>query len=125
MSPVGAFAAACEATGPEMQIAVVLAADSVRLADGRIVRLAAIDVPDQPEEVASRLPTARERRSGVLPPTRGSGSAIIGAADRYGRFHANVFADDGGLIQAALVGEGVARVLIEPGKPLQPAPSRT
>jgi hypothetical protein len=78
-------------------------ADGIALDDGRIVRLAGIELGAAPDLAA--------------------GTAVIlkrlGAeADRYGRLQAHVFTDeDGGWFQAGLVARGLARVSSRVGDP--------
>jgi len=90
----------------------VAAADgeTLRLTDGSLVRLAGIDVPQAFAGAAAALEQLVPAGATVtLAPTSPD-------PDRYGRRHAYVFLSGGRLLQAALVGQGVARARWLPGE---------
>lgn len=106
--------ALCSVSGPLIQagVAKVLDGDTLRLADGRSVRLIGINTPeigrkgrsDQPYAVAARtrlqaLIEANDRRVGLL---LGSESK-----DGYGRLLAHAFDERGENLEAALLAEGL------------------
>ena len=80
--------------------------DGIALEDGRMVRLAGIELGAAPELAAGTAVTLKR----------------IGAeADRYGRLQAHVFTDDNGTerwFQADLVARGIARVSTRVGDPV-------
>jgi hypothetical protein len=81
----------------------------VRLPDGRIVKLAGIDVP------AGAVPDARRRLDEVLRGTPVRVVPLRAAPDRYGRIVGRVVA--GGLwLEAALVESGLALANLHPGE---------
>lgn len=105
--------------------------DTLRLRDGRAVRLAGLIVPEPPEP---RSPIARTRpakaaadaeRSSLGEQARAAltelalgREVILGYAgrrsDRYGRILAQVYRDDGVWLQGAILTRGLARVLGHP-----------
>ena len=97
-------------------IAEVMDGDTVRLDDGRVVRLAGIEAPKSPLGWPKREPSplAEAGRRGLEALVAGRTVAVAfigGEPDRHGRWHAQVFfGDDGGWLQAALVAAGFARV---------------
>ena len=101
-----------------LPVAEVIAGDLVRLADGRVVRLAGIRVPA----------TTRGRRRGALR-RAGAGelSGLLDAQlvtlalaeapyDRYGRVVAHLERADGLWLQGALLERGLAQVQTRPGE---------
>jgi endonuclease YncB( thermonuclease family) len=92
-------------------VAAIVDGDTLRLADGTLVRLAAVEAPGDPapavgdrapaEAAASFLGDAALGRPVVLSPL---------AKDRYGRLRADVHLADGRWLQAELVAAGLARV---------------
>jgi micrococcal nuclease len=103
--------------GP-LTVAEVIAGDQLRLADGRIVRLAGIRVPDERAggsgagvgaQAGERLGRELERATIRL------ALAQVGA-DRYGRVVAQVERDDGLWLQGMLLERGLAQVQTRPGE---------
>jgi endonuclease YncB( thermonuclease family) len=101
--------------GEPVKLAEALSGDTLRLADGRVIRLAGIDAPRVPigtsvAEADTLAATARDRVATLF------GSAELRlmesqqAADRHGRIHGEIVLSDGRSMQAALVAEGLARV---------------
>jgi micrococcal nuclease len=102
-------------TGEPVKVAEVLAADSLRLEDGRIVRLAGVDAPraamnGNAAEAGALAASARDRAATLA----GSGDLRLvnkmPDADRHGRIHGEILLTDGRSLQAALLAEGLARV---------------
>ena len=84
--------------------------DTLRLGDGTLVRLAAVEAPGNPAPVVGEQ--APNEAAGFL------GDAVLGrpvvlspvAKDRYGRLRADVHLADGRWLQGELVAAGLARV---------------
>jgi endonuclease YncB( thermonuclease family) len=121
--PAAAAPASCQpGAGAETTgIAEVLAGDSVRLADGRVVRLAGIEVPPPPLDAddATGWPPAAAARH-ALAVLAGTTNVTVSLAepDRYGRWRGSIYAGAGNRwVQSALVAMGLARVHRLPGDP--------
>lgn len=101
--------------GEPVRLAEALTGDSLRLGDGRIVRLAGIDAPRAPLNAsvadAAALPTAARERAATLA-VSGELRLVeaLAEADRYGRIHGEIVLPGGSSLQAALLAEGLARV---------------
>ena len=104
--------------------AEVIDGDTLRLTDGIVVRLAGIEAPKRPLDMAeaSRLESAA--RAALERLTAGGRVAIAPVAegtDRYGRVVADVFVNDGEggtiWVQERLVAQGLARVRRPDGDP--------
>jgi endonuclease YncB( thermonuclease family) len=84
------------------------------LADGTAVLLAGIEIPRGPLDGAgAREGDLAAAARGLLTSLAGRGAVAfreIGGRDRHGRLPAAVFLADGGLLQGALLAEGLARV---------------
>lgn len=92
-------------------VARVIDGATFALADGRTVRLAALDLP--PPERHRALAEAARGTLAALVERREVGLAARGAGtDRYGRLVAHAIDADGRWIQAELVAKGLARVAI-------------
>lgn len=109
--------------GPERTVAAVLDGESVRLDDGKIVRLIGILAPRAFDAGAApgHWPLETKARQGLAGLVAGR-TVSLGFAgprnDRYGRLRAHVHVGDGAArawVQGALVGAGLARVQPEPG----------
>ena len=88
--------------------------DTLRLPDGRRVRLPALDAPELGRPLADR---ARDRLAALV---ADGAWALVPAAppeDRYGRLLADVLID-GRSVSAVLVGEGLAWVYLQPDQGL-------
>ncbi len=115
--PDGAVAAAAPVT-----VAEVVAGDTVRLGDGRIVRLAGIEAPRLPlgAPPGTPWPLADAAKSVLESLLAGATVTVLappGAeVDRYGRPHASLRLADGRDVAMALVGAGLARVRWGPGE---------
>lgn len=102
-------------TEPAM-VAEVIDGDTLRLADGRTVRLAAIRAPKpRPDRPAAQPPhdIAEAARAALAALVDGRPVGLAheaGCEDRYGRLVAHVVDADGRWIQAELVAGGFARV---------------
>jgi micrococcal nuclease len=101
--------------GEPVKLAEAVSADTLRLEDGRIVRLAGIDAPRAPlgDAGADRnaLAVAARDRAAALA-KRGALRLVKALADedRHGRIRGEVILPDGRSLQAALLAEGLARV---------------
>lgn len=98
--------------------AYIFDGDTLRLADGRRVRLVGIDTPEIAHEQRAAQPladAARAMLARLAPP--GSRLGLRYAAerhDRYGRTLAHLFIDDGANIQTQLLNAGLATSLAMP-----------
>ena len=97
-----------------VKLAEVLAGDLLRLADGRIVRLAGIDAPRPPlggaADTGGLAAAARDRAATVA---AGAQLRLVKSQpdpDRHGRVHGEILLPDGRSLQGALLAEGLARV---------------
>src|SRR5262249_10150831 len=92
--------------------AEAVSGDVLRLADGRVVRLAGIDAARGPSDGAeSALATAARNRVTAL--AAGAGLRLrkdLADADRHGRVHGEIILSDGRSLAVLLVAEGLARV---------------
>jgi micrococcal nuclease len=110
------------------RVASVLDGGTFTLADGRTIRLAALDVPrgGTPGERQSRRQTVTVAAQDVLSSLLGTGevtfAAIARGPDRYGRVLAQVADAQGCWVQAELVARGYGRVMIfaDEGEGLRP-----
>jgi endonuclease YncB( thermonuclease family) len=105
--------------GPAL-VAEVIDAETLRLADGQVLRLAGIMVPNRPTGPDARYARAARQAVALLVQDRPVVFAV-GARrmDRHGRFLAQVWqaGDDGavgGWVQGALLADGLARVATTP-----------
>ena len=98
----------------------VPAGDTIRLDDGRTVRLSEIEIPRNEADDSTRSPSGTK---GLADLVLGEPVAVVPVADadRYGRIEANVFAADGASIGAILVGRGGAMVTPKAGNPCRTA----
>lgn len=116
----GAVDAACRPTGPSAQATVAhhYDGDTLRLADGRRVRLLGIDTPEMNHRRGAPQPLARQALAStqsLLP--RGGPVRLTRdrqTRDRYGRELAHAFRPDGASVEEALLREGLAVAFILP-----------
>ena len=116
----GVVNAACRPTGPSAQATVAhhYDGDTLRLADGRRVRLLGIDTPEMNYRRGVPQPLARQalaRTQSLLP--RGGPVRLTRdrqAQDRYGRELAHAFRPDGSSVEETLLREGLAVAFILP-----------
>jgi endonuclease YncB( thermonuclease family) len=104
--------------GP-LEVAEVMAGDLVRLADGRVLRLAGIRVPatDSADGGAERFAElARAELSGLLDGHAVTLAVVHPPQDRYGRVVAHAERADGVWLQRALLERGLAQVQTRPGE---------
>jgi endonuclease YncB( thermonuclease family) len=104
--------------GP-LSVAEVLAGDQLRLADGRIVRLAGIRVPaaDNGKSGAARFAEKARLELGALLDGQLVTLALAEAPqDRYGRLVAQLERADGLWLQGALLERGLVQVHTRPGE---------
>lgn len=100
---VGAASAACDGARERVRIGAIGDRLEVGLADGRILRLAGLDVGKAGGEAKARLSEAwagREAEAAILAPK----------PDRWGRFPADLGAPDAPSAAIDLIGRGLARV---------------
>ena len=116
----GVVNAACRPTGPSAQATVAhhYDGDTLRLADGRRVRLLGIDTPEMNYRRGVPQPLARQalaRTQSLLP--RGGPVRLTRdrrTQDRYGRELAHAFRPDGSSVEETLLREGLAVTFILP-----------
>jgi endonuclease YncB( thermonuclease family) len=93
--------------------------DSVRLADGRPLRLIGIDTPELARDGRPDQPLAREARDRLRDLLRANGMRLglhfdAERVDRYGRLLAHAYLTDGRSVTATLLAEGLATQLVVP-----------
>lgn len=116
----GSTAAACRppAAGEQATVAQHYDGDTLRLADGRRVRLLGIDTPEMNHRRGLPQPLARQalaRTQSLLP--RGGLVRLTRdrqTRDRYGRELAHAFRPDGSSVEETLLREGLAVAFILP-----------
>lgn len=101
--PSGGF----EASGAD-----ILAANELRLRDGRVIKLAGLDVPD------AVAPDARATLARHVAGANLRFVPLLPRPDRYGRILAAVIAREGVWLEGALVAAGLARANAAPGETL-------
>jgi endonuclease YncB( thermonuclease family) len=112
-------AADCPVAGTETAtVADVLDGDTLRLADGVILRLAGVEAPKSPpaDEISPAMAAAVD---GLRQLARGATVGLTPTGegpDRHGRRHGYVFLADGRSVHAAMVAAGLARVRWLPGE---------
>ncbi|MFO1060837.1 MAG: thermonuclease family protein [Dongiaceae bacterium] len=119
-SPAATADAGAPAAGPEAAGGTVVSVedgDSLTLADGRRVRLAAIDAPEPPPETAdgaapqgTPAAAAREALAALALGKRVTLATGAHPRDRYGRVLAQLTTGDGLWLQGELLRRGLARV---------------
>nr|WP_174236456.1 thermonuclease family protein [Stutzerimonas nosocomialis] len=109
-----AVQASCPAPGPlpQVEVARVVDGDTLRLADGRSVRLIGLNTPELGGGGRAEEPFAVLARRELEARVRASGGRVglqVGAEakDRYGRTLAHVYDSAGASLEAALLGEGL------------------
>jgi endonuclease YncB( thermonuclease family) len=113
-------AADCRAQGPlsERQVEWVSDGDTVKLDDGRFVRILGINAPEMPREDRAGHPLAEESRAFLVkalgPQPRVWLENDENAEDHYRRRLAHAFDAAGRNLSAALLEEGLAAALIMP-----------
>ena len=97
--------------------------DTLRLADGRLIRLIGINTPEMARKGLPAEPFAKQARLAVkllLEDSMQDGVAIVGLQydverkDRYGRTLAHVYLQDGRNLQANLLSNGLAAHIVVP-----------
>ena len=93
--------------------------DTVRLADGRPLRLVGIDTPELARDGRPDEPLARAARDRLRELVRGAGMRLglhhdHERQDRYGRLLAHAYLPDGRSVAAVLLAEGLATQLVVP-----------
>jgi endonuclease YncB( thermonuclease family) len=97
---------------PVAQVARVVDGDTLRLKDGRSVRMVGLNTPETGRKGRAAEPfaeDARRRLQTLVDESAGTVSLRIGAQkkDRYGRVLANVYGRNGTNLEAQLLGEGL------------------
>ena len=97
---------------PVAQVQRVVDGDTVRLVDGRSVRMIGINAPETGKKGQSAEPfaeTAKRRLQTLVDQSNGQVRLRVGeqAKDHYGRTLANVYASDGANLEAQLLAEGL------------------
>jgi endonuclease YncB( thermonuclease family) len=114
--------ALCTAPGPLPVFAVerVVDGDTVRLSDGRSVRMIGLNAPETGKKGRSAEPfaeAARRRLQALIEANDGQVSVQVGQEpkDHYGRTLANIFGRQGENLEARLLAEGLAyQVVVAP-----------
>lgn len=91
----------------------VIDGDTVRLAEGMVVRLAGIEAPKPPLSATGPWPLAEDARQALQRLVGGAAVLLAPAGsglDRYGRRHAYLFLVGGRSVQGEMVTIGLARV---------------
>ena len=111
--------AACaprSANGDTATVSEVIDAVTLRLSDGRLIRLRGLAPPENVAKSPALAHKARAYLAGLLAGQRVRPLATAGTPDRYGRLAAHLQrAGDGALIDAAMVRAGFAFLAVEPG----------
>lgn len=121
-----AATAACSPPGPlqEQKVAQVIDGDTLRLADGRSVRLIGVNTPELGRKGRRVEPFAEmaKRRLQALIETNGGWVRLYSGEqprDRYGRWLAHAFDSAGNNLEAALLAEGLGYfVAVQPNAAL-------
>ncbi|HVY18821.1 MAG TPA: thermonuclease family protein [Bauldia sp.] len=100
--------------GEKTVVAEVMDGATVRLSDGGEMRLAGIEAPPRPLDLAASAPWSpgERARAGLARLVQNQTVALVEAGDgpdRYGRAHAYAFLEDGQSVAEALLGEGLVR----------------
>ena len=108
------FTTATHATPHPVTIERVIDGDTVRLDDGNLLRIIAIDAPERhPDSSLPAEPFAEEARDALVQLTQNNNCHITHSphrhTDRHGRILAHLFCGDQ-WIAAAMVGQGLAKV---------------
>ncbi len=99
-----------------VRVAQVLDGDSLRLTDGREIRLIGVTAPEYGKDGAPDEPFAREARAALARLIQGGELQIEYDAerrDRYGRTLAHVLLSDGRSVEEALLRDGLAFLIAE------------
>ena len=120
-SPRSATASACPAatTGERTKVAYVYDGDTVKLNDGRRLRLIGINTPEVGKQDQQNQPLAMAARSALqnLLDTHNNTLLLQPGQqdhDHYGRLLAHVFLEDGMNVAARLLQQGLATTLVVP-----------
>ncbi len=97
---------------PVAQVARVVDGDTLRLKDGRSIRMVGLNTPETGRKGRAAEPFAEDARRRLQTLVNESGGTVslrIGAQkkDRYGRVLANVYGRNGSNLEAQLLGEGL------------------
>jgi endonuclease YncB( thermonuclease family) len=102
----------------EVTVAFVYDGDTVRLEDGRKIRLAGINAPEVARRDKAGEPLADEARAHLSQLLDSSRHVRVRyeqeRRDRYGRLLAHLYLPDGSSIEERLLGEGLAQQLVVP-----------
>lgn len=97
---------------PTVQVQRVIDGDTLRLSDGRSVRMIGLDTPETGKKGQSAQPfaeAAKRRLQALIDESGGQVRLRVGeqAADHYGRTLANVYGRNGANLEAQLLAEGL------------------
>ncbi len=105
-------------TDEEARVAFVYDGDTVRLDDGRKIRLAGINAPEVAKQEKAAEPLADEARAYVSHLFEKDRHVRLRfereRQDRYGRLLAHLFLQDGSSVEERLLNEGLAQQLVVP-----------
>jgi micrococcal nuclease len=108
--------------GEAVAVTEAIDGDTVRLADGRVVRLAGIEAPKRPLSVADSAPwpladASRKALADRVQSRSVSLHLLDGETDRHGRYRGRLLRpDDGGWVERELVAGGWVRARSLPGE---------
>lgn len=114
--PPGPPAPGASAKAEQVRPVEALDGDTLRLADGRLLRLAVIEAPKRPLDVAADQPwpLAEAARAALAELAVARDWALVPAGtpyDRYGRLLGHLVDEEGNWLNAQLVAAGLARVV--------------
>lgn len=109
---------------PRVDVAQVVDGDTLRLGDGRRVRLIGVNAPELGHHGEASQPyaeRARQRLRALVDDSHGQVGLAVGrqGSDRYGRVLAHAYGEDGRNLEARLLAEGLGyRVAVSPDNDL-------
>jgi endonuclease YncB( thermonuclease family) len=105
--------------GEPVSVSSAVDGDSLKLADGRLVRLAGIEVPQPPLGQEGAWPLAEAAQKALAGLAEGQAATLMLStpkADRYGRFHGDILVAGGRRLAELMVRQGLARVRAADGE---------
>ena len=117
--PLQASACAARESGERVTVVYVYDGDTVKLADGRRVRLIGVNAPERRPEGSAGEPFAIEARSALRTMIDRNNRTLLlqygrEHEDHYGRLLAHAFLDNGDNVAARLLQAGLATTLVVP-----------